>query len=387
METKSKISAKLLTEIKDAQKQRADKLQSDDRFGQWVKRVRKKYIADAFLMPLYAPDGSYSRSRKRVSQFGDFILPSEMGGQVFYKEASPTWIRQESVWFWAYLISGQQAIYSNELSKLPDHIRLDDRPTDAVWREIVSITTDLGYFGEAGGGMLLPLRDLDGDQLNKVGDNKGLQEGENGYLDPYPRPAQPLWIDLFQDYEQIESPDLTLEVRPAWFHLARYAFFNIPITRLPVFCGLFDNEGTIGLVQVLDDGLSGTARELIGSTLFSLPVEVLKHLDGSAARRERQEMTCWLWYKVGHNEYKRPLSYGEIANIEGVPRSSVQTAIGRFNRRLKEKLTGKLLGSVLVIASSLGLGNNLTYNTLVDLGLVPKRERELDSFDELDKLI
>ena len=98
-------------------------------------------------------------------------------------------------------------------------------------------------------------------------------------------------------------------------------------------------------------------------------------------------MIWWLWYNVGHKEHKKTLSYGEIASAVGIPRSTIQTAVGRFNRKLRENLDGKLLERLLLTASSVGLGNNLTYNTLVDRGFVPRREREIDGLDELDKLI
>jgi len=98
-------------------------------------------------------------------------------------------------------------------------------------------------------------------------------------------------------------------------------------------------------------------------------------------------MKWWLYHNVGHPEDNRTLSYREIADIEAIPRSSIQTTIAQFNHKLREKLDGKLLGRMLLTANSLGLGNNLTYNTLANLGFVPKRDREIDGFDELNKLI
>jgi hypothetical protein len=46
-----------------------------------------------------------------------------------------------------------------------------------------------------------------------------------------------------------------------------------------------------------------------------------------------------------------------------------------------------LLERLLLASIDLGLGYNMTYKALVRQGLAPAREREIDSFDELDKLI
>ena len=94
-----------------------------------------------------------------------------------------------------------------------------------------------------------------------------------------------------------------------------------------------------------------------------------------------------LWRHVGHREHKRTLSYGEIADLAGTARSSVQASVERYNRKLKEGLDSKSLERLMLTAHGLGLGYNLVYNTLVEHKLVPKREREIDSFDQLDKLI
>ena len=383
----SKHRNELLSEIRVAEERRATKLQSETQLSKWVKDFRKKYIVDGFLTPLYAWDGMYSRPRKRVDEFGDFILPYETVGKVFYEGAPRGWIRQESLWFWEYLISGQQVIYSKEITKLPDHIRLDDMPAENVWHEIVQFTTNLGYYGEEGGGVLLSSQDLDGGQLNKISDSMGWEEGRDGYLESYRRPSQPLWMDLFRNYEEVTDPEPAIEIRPDWFHIANHVFFNAPIQRLAVFCGVFDTQGKIDRVQFLDENLSDQARALIGGAVFSLPIELWKQLSGNAISRERQEMIWWLWYYVGRKEHKKTLSYGEIADAAGIPRSTIQTAVGRFNRKLREKLEGKLLERLLLTANSIGIGDNLTYNTLANLGLVTKREREIDGFDELNTII
>lgn len=377
----SKHRNELLSEIRVAEERRANKLQGETQLSEWVKHFRQKYIIDGFLRPLYAWDGAYSRPHKRIIGFGDFILPYEMVGKVFDEDASRGWVCQESLWFWEYLISGQEIIFSRELSKLPLHMRLHDIPADNVWREIVQVITNLGYCGEEGGGILLPPRDIDEAQQINIKENIGWSEGKDGYLESYQRPGHPLWLDNFQDYEQIE---MDMEIRPAWFHIANYAFFNAPIRRLAIFCSIYNTEGKVDRIRFLDDDLSNQARALIGDMVFSLPIEMWQKLNGKAISRERQDMIWWLWYNVGHKENKKTLSYGKIANIGDTSRSSIQTAIGLFNKKLRNKLDGKLLERLLMTANSVGLGNNLTYNTLADLGLVTKREREIDGFDILD---
>ena len=140
-------------------------------------------------------------------------------------------------------------------------------------------------------------------------------------------------------------------------------------------------------IRFLDDGLSDRARDFIGKALLGMPIELKKQLDIDTLRRERQDMTWWLWHSVGHREYKRTLSYREIADIARKSRSTIQTGVERFGRKLKGKLDGKLLERLLRTSASLGLGYNMTYHALVRQDLAPAREREIDSFDELDSLI
>ena len=141
------------------------------------------------------------------------------------------------------------------------------------------------------------------------------------------------------------------------------------------------------MIRFLEDTLSDRARDYIGEVLLTMPIELREQINGNTVKRENQEMTWWLWRNVGQKEQKRTLSYGEIADISKNSRSSIQTSVERFTRKLKEKLDGKLLERLLHTAGSLGLGYNLTYSTLVKHGLVPARESEIDGFDELNKLI
>ena len=263
MEPQDSRADKLATEIRLAEQERARKLAQDPLLTDWVKTFRQKYIADGFLMPFYAGDGAYSRPKKRIEKYGNFILSYEMVGEVFHQEKDRDWIHQESMWFWEYLISGQQVIFSKELSELPEYIRLDDVPAHAVWQELVRITTQMGCFGENGGGILQLQQDINAEQLDHIGKQDLWRDGEDGYLESYPGLSKPPWIDRFHNYEKIEDSEWGIEIRPAWFHIANHAFFNTPIQRLPVFVGTFNTRGKVSGVKFLDDCLSDTVREFI----------------------------------------------------------------------------------------------------------------------------
>ena len=375
-----------IAEIRLAEERRAQKARNDNRLTHWVKQLRQKYIANGFLMPFYVWDGRYSRPRQRISRFGDYILPYDMIGEVFHTNAEGGWIRQESIWFWEYLVCGQEAIFRRPYSSLPEILRIEGMPSEQVWSNLVYFARQMGLLGENGGGIIISPNDLDEKQLNRMVTQEGNYEEENGYMEPYKIAGKPHWITLFHQYGDLEYTKLEIEMRPAWFHLANYAFFNAPVTRLPVFLCVFE-EGKIDRIRFLDDELSHRARDFIGKELLGMPIELKKQLDVDAIRRERNEMTWWLWRSVGHREHKLTLSYGEIADITLISRSSIQTSVERFGLKLKEKLDGKLLERLLRVSSNLGLGYNMTYHALVRQGLAPPREREIDSFDELDSLI
>jgi len=374
-----------IAEIRLAEERRAQKARKDDSLAQWVKQLRKNYIADGFLMPFYAWNGGYSRPRQRTKEFGDFILPYDIVGKVFHTGAPGGWILQEAMWFWEYLIHGQEAIFAQPMSSFADPLRIKGMPAKQVWGILADSARQMGLFGETGGGMIMSPDDLDKKQLAGMTPKKGKYEGENGYMEPY-EISEPRWVTLFHQYEGLENAKLEFETRPAWFHLANYAFFNVRITRLPVFFCVFE-EGNINRIRFLDNSLSDRARDFIGKVLLGMPIELKSQLDTETLRRERDEMTWWLWHNVGHQALKRTLSYNEIADIALKSRSSIQTSVARFGRKLKEKLDGKLLERLLRASSNLGLGYNMTYNILVRQGLAPAREGEIDSFDELDKLI
>lgn len=375
-----------IAEIRLAEERRAQKALKDNRLEQLVKQLRKKYIADGFLMPFYVWDGRYSRPRQRIKEFGDFILHYSMAGRVFHTGAPGGWIRDEAMWFWEYLIYGQEAVYARPMSTFADVLRIEGMPAEPVWNRLVNCTRQMGLFGENGGGIVISPGDLDERQLARMVPKKGNIEGENGYMEPYRIEGEPLWIILFHRYEEPEYARSKIETRPAWFHITNYAFFNATITKLPIFFCLY-KEGKADRIRFLDDELSDRARDFIGKELLGIPVELKNQLDTDTIRQERFKMTWWLWHNVGHSKYRRTLSYGEIADIARAPRSSIQTSVERFGRKLKEKLDGKLLERLLLASIDLGLGYNMTYKALVRQGLAPAREREIDSFDKLDKLI
>jgi len=192
---------------------------------------------------------------------------------------------------------------------------------------------------------------------------------------------------MFQTFESYQQTPRDIEIRPAWFHLANHAFFNAPVQRLPVFYGTFNNKGKVEILRFLDEYLSDRAREYIGKALFGLPIKLRKQANKSALKHERQGMVWWLWHNVGYEEEKRPLSWREIANIAHTSRSSIQTAVERFHRKLKNDMDRQLLGRLLRTGSGVGLGYNKIYKTLVQQGLAPPREREIDSFDDINNLI
>ena len=373
-----------VSEIIGIEQKRAKKLLESPAFGKWVIDFRQKYIASGFLMPFYAGDGRYSRPRRRVSEFGNYILPWQMQGKIFH-EVSPGWIRNEETWFWFYLTDGQEIISSN--ISIPDVLKIDGVPADLIWQEIVAVAKELHLYGESGGGVFLPPQYMDENYLASTEQIAGWYEGEDGYLESYKPPKTQHWITLFHTYESYHLSAQDIEIRPAWFHLANHAFFNAPVQKLPVFYGTFTEEGRLERVHFLEDNLSDRARDFIGKALLSMPIKLKQLVNIDALRREDQEMTWWLWRNVGHDDHKRTLSWGEIQAITGSPRSSIQAAVERCTRQLREKLDGQLLGRLLRTASSLGLGHNMTYGILVKQGLAPAREREIDSFDELDRLI
>ena len=101
----------------------------------------------------------------------------------------------------------------------------------------------------------------------------------------------------------------------------------------------------------------------------------------------RRDILWWLRHNIGDGAGRRPLSYAEIGRESGADRSTVQSAIQAFEDKLKRDITPDLLGTILRTATHLKLDINLVYNHLVDKGMVPRRKREIDDFDDLYRLI
>ena len=97
-------------------------------------------------------------------------------------------------------------------------------------------------------------------------------------------------------------------------------------------------------------------------------------------------MIFWLLYNLGYRRSRKPLTYAQIALHAHMKRSTVQTAVKRFEQKLPREFDSKLAGHFLRVAAELGLGYNMTYNKLSELGYVPPRKREIDGFDDLNHL-
>ncbi|MFC1965274.1 hypothetical protein ACFLWG_04685, partial [Chloroflexota bacterium] len=261
---------KVFSEIIELEQKQGEVLMGNPVFIDWIKTFRKKYIVDGFLIPFYAYDGRYSRSRNRISKQGDYILPREMLGEVFH-EGWEGWIRNEETWFWSYLGCGQETISWDKT--VPEAIKIEGIPGKLIWQEIVSITRELRSFGDKGGGIFLPA-ELDADYLAENGGDFQQLEDDDGYMEQYDAPATPRWMTLFLKYESIQINSGDIEIRPAWFHLANQAFYNIPILRLSVFSCTYNSKGMIENLRFLRRELSDNARAFIGKALIDVPVKL-----------------------------------------------------------------------------------------------------------------
>ena len=376
----SEKQARIIREITRAERSRARKLAGDSELTKWVGDLRQKYIVNGFLVPLYARDGLYSILSRRLTKFGSYILPWEDNGKIF-AERSPGWIRNEEMWFWLYLTEGQEII-SSPIS-IPDALKIAGIPAHPIWQDIIKGLKTFHLSGEDGGGIVLSPDWIDESYLASNKQVIEWGEGESGYLEPYKLPDIPNWINLYHIYEGLTGQ--SIEICPAWFHLTKYIFFNGPIMRLPVFFSSFTGKGNFERISFLGSSLSDESRKYVGKLLLDMPLRLNQQF--SAFQKESREIIWWLWHNVGHKNQKRKLSYSDIADIAGTSRSSVQTAIKQFYRKLQNKLDQRLLGRLLRISHRYGLGYNLTYKALVQKGVVPARERDIDGFDDIDKLI
>jgi len=388
MKSNQKNKAELIHQINETEKKRALKITDSAYFREWLKAFRKKHIVGGFLYPLYTRDNEYSRGICRVEEFGDFVLPEEMYGTRFY-EGPQSWIRNEYTIFWLYLTDVLEIIYLREPHLIPDESKLDKIPAESIWEEISVIATELGLFGEQGGGIYLSDQEIDKDYLAEYDKSKGRHEGEDGYMESYERPGQPRWMRLFENYKTWGGGNLDIELRPAWFHIVNYALFNATDFRLPVFYASFQPDFKLNTLQFLEnDRLSHEGIDLVSQTILSIPTTLRKLTENKAFKREQRNMVWWLWHNIGYENIKGTLSLGRIAQKETAwSKSSVQRAINSFDKTLREKMDRQLLGRLLTTAISLGLGYNLVYRYLTDKKLVPDRDREIDGFDQIDELL
>jgi hypothetical protein len=375
----------VVTEIIEAEMRRAKRVMADPVLGNRVGAIRQKYIVDGFLMPVYGRDGRYTRSKIRVSQFGNFILPEKTQGTVFFA-GKQGWIRNEPIWFWEYLKEGQEVVSSD--IELGDKYGINGIPANLIWPEIVDLVKVLHLDREAGGGILFPTNDIDIEKLSSLAKLADNQECKDSYQETYQSisiPNTPRWMELFDAYDSYKRSRKNFDIGPAWFHLVKYIFFNTPM-RLPVFTALFTTEWKLKELKYLDDDLSDQARSFLGKELLKIPLRLRKLIE-RALKHERNEITWWLWHSVGYPEKGITLSLGAIARMAGAPKSSIQRAVEGFDKKVRAGLTGKLLGELLQTGLKLGIDPNILYHDLEQKGLVPKREREIDGFDDLEKLI
>jgi hypothetical protein len=104
-----RLNRELISEINHMEEKKGEDLKGNPEFLDWVRKFRKKYLVDGFLMPFYARNADFSIAKERVSQNGDYILPLKKKGQLVRKTANER-IHNENSWFWSYLRESQDAI-------------------------------------------------------------------------------------------------------------------------------------------------------------------------------------------------------------------------------------------------------------------------------------
>jgi hypothetical protein len=388
MKLNPKNKAEIIREINEIEKKRALNIIGNVQFRQWLEAFREKHIVRRFLYPLYTRDGEYSRGTQRIEQFGDFILPEEKYGARFY-EGPQGWIRNEYTVFWLYLPDDREVIYLREPHLILEEPKLYRIPAESIWEEISGITKELGLFGERGGGIYISDQEVNAKYLAESVKSNVQYTGVDGDVKSYNNPGKPRWMTLFEDYETWGSANLDIELRPAWFHITNYAFFNTPNLRLPVFYASFQSNVKLKTLQFLEgDWISHEGTDLISQTVLSIPTAIRELTENKAFKREYRNMVWWLWYNIGHENIEGTLSLGRIAQKEKVgSKSSVQRAINSFDKTLREKMDRQLLGRLLTTAISLGLGYGSVYRYLTEKKLIPHRNREIDDFDQYDELL
>ncbi len=350
-----------LQEIAHAEESRADALMRSQVFTEWVNDFRRAIIVEGFLAPLYSSRGS--DHRLRVKRFGNFVAPDDALGRLFTNRTQDR-VVNEQMWFWDYLQDG-----------------MGYGPPPQVWSKIAKVIKILGLAGKPGGGLFVGSAELDRADLLRPVKPQRQTDGEDGYMAPYYLPEEPLWLVLFRQYRGVDLSDLGLEIRPPWFHIANYAFFNKPLSRLPIFWALVGSKGQLDSIEFLPGKLSAAAKELVGTRLLALPRQAEELVALLKDDKERRNMTWWLWRNVGHLDHRSPLSWGEISKLDYYSTGAVRGAISGFDTKLRRGIDGQLLRQLLETGERVGLGREMVFNYLVRERLLPPKTRMPDDFD------
>ena len=372
-----RVNKDILTEIAAKEEESGKTLMENQLFADWVMKFRKKFIVDKFLLPLYSQEGVYSVCMYRINRFGYYVMNSDMQGTTIQKITN-THIHNEELWFWEYLISGQLIDDNSEDSVKRN--KQENIAGQAVWKEVWSILSELDLADERGGGLMFGENDLT--LLNSLArvpsDTTSIKDTEVDI-----NTEQLSWIDRYFDYKNLSRTDSTIEIRPAWFHVIKYAFFNTPISLPVVYCK-YSLDGQIVDIRFLHDDLSDEARTVIGKVLLGMPKMFHKAKD--QLFQEVKQIRWFLLNRIGQHD-TGPQTYGQISSRELKPRTTVYESIKQFEKELKQGIDANLLGLILRTGMSIGLDVNFTYNALVAQGYLSERTREIDGFDNIDKLL
>ena len=353
-------------------------------FATKVKDFRQKYIVSGFLYPLYSWDKRYSRPLHRIERLGDFVQSREMAGELF-GERGREWVVQEEYWFSEYLIYGQNAILAYPSHQPPSAHIIEGALARIAWQQIYSLLKKLNLHGLAGGGIYSSREYLEEEYLASGASSRGGHSNSACTKEAEIASVEPRWLELMKDYRNIKVPIPFPEMRPAWFHLANYVLFGIPITRLSVFSIEFNHSGNVSQLTFLDDSLTGETRKVIGKLCLRLP-DLMQNTKASSTNLLQRNMKWWAWNKIGDRKGKRH-GYGEIAKLSKYTKTNIQANIGTIDRTIRRGITNDLLAQLMHVTTCIGLEPNLVYDYLVEENLVPHRERPIDGFDDLTRLL
>ena len=375
-----RLSKKLLEsieEIVELEKTRAAELLGKVETSNLIRDFREHFIVRGFLMPLYSLGSSSFETR--IGSFGKYILPENKYGQQL-SQRDRSWIRNEDTAFWWYVIAGQEMFGVEE--DLEAFMKIEGQPAVSIWRAISGITGELNLSGETGGGVLFNSDELDTEKMINIVGNINRQEDDEGWLEDYPIPGTPKWVSLFWKYQRSPLKN-NLEIRPAWFHILNYAFYDIPIERIPVFFVLYTPKGKIERIHFLDERLSHQARSTVSDALNKATLNFQEQIGGESVKKSRSDMVFWLWFNVGHPDIKKPLSYGQIAERENKTRQTIQSNVRRIDNMLK-KLDYRIIWELMGVGEEIGLGSNMVYQVLVQKGVAP--EGGIDDFSRAEEI-